>query len=173
MGCATTRTVSLAGVTGHVVDVQADVVAGLVSTTMVGRPDASVSEARDRCRAAITNSGYEWPTTKRVTVLLSPADLPKRGSHFDLAIAVAVLTAHGKPEIEQSSLDGLVMVGELTLDGRLRAVQGVLPMVLAARAQGCRSVMVPEVHAEEAAMVPGVEVLGVRSLAQAVAVLTG
>ncbi|HET6560581.1 MAG TPA: YifB family Mg chelatase-like AAA ATPase [Marmoricola sp.] len=173
MVCATTRTVSLSGVTGHVVDVQADVVQGLVSTTMVGRPDASVSEARDRCRAAITNSSYEWPTTKRVTILLSPADLPKRGSHFDLAIAVAVLTANAKPEIEQAALEGLVMVGELTLDGRLRAVPGVLPMVLAARTQGYRRVMVPEAHAAEAAMVPGMDVLGVRSLAQAVCVLMG
>ncbi len=173
MVCATTRTVSLSGITGHVVDVQADVVQGLVSTTMVGRPDASVSEARDRCRAAITNSLYEWPTTKRVTVLLSPADLPKRGSHFDLAIALAVLTANGRPGIDPAALEGLVVVGELTLDGRLRAVHGVLPMVLAAHTQGYRRVMVPEVHAAEAAMVPGMEVLGVRSLAQAVCALMG
>jgi magnesium chelatase family protein len=172
MAYATTRTVVLTGITGHVVDVQADVVQGLVTTTMVGRADASVSEARDRCRAAIVNSRYEWPTTKRVTILLSPADLPKRGSHLDLAIALAVLTAGGKPEIDAGRLEGLVMIGELTLDGRLRAVPGVLPMVLASRARGYRRVMVPEVHAGEAAMVPGMEVLGVRSLAQAVCLLT-
>ena len=83
---ATARTITLTGVTGHVIDVQADVGQGMISTTMVGRPDTSVNEARDRCRTAITNSGFSWPTTRRVTILLSPADLPKRGPHLDLAI---------------------------------------------------------------------------------------
>jgi magnesium chelatase family protein len=85
MPFATTRTVTLDGIAGHVIDVQADVSPGMVSTTLVGRPDASVTEARDRCRTAVTNSGLTWPNTRRVTILLSPADLPKRGSHFDLA----------------------------------------------------------------------------------------
>lgn len=171
MPYATTRTVSLDGVVGHVVDVQADITQGLVSTTLVGRPDASVTEARDRCRAALANSGYGWPNTRRVTILLSPAELPKRGPHFDLAIAVAVLSADGK--IDPGRLEDVVVVGELTLDGRLRAVRGVLPMVMAARARGFTRVMVPDVHADEAAMVPGVEVNGVRSLGQAVALLRG
>jgi magnesium chelatase family protein len=82
---ATAHTVVLTGFSGHVIDVQADVSQGLVSTTMVGRPDTSVSEARDRCRMAINNSDFKWPSTRRVTILLSPADLPKRGSHFDLS----------------------------------------------------------------------------------------
>ena len=81
------HTVVLQGALGHVVDVQVDVSPGQVGTTLVGRPDASISESRDRCRTAVSNSGFHWPVTKRVTVLLSPADLPKRGSHFDLAIA--------------------------------------------------------------------------------------
>src|SRR5688500_20002756 len=95
MSVATTHTVSLQGMTGHVIDVQADVSSGVVATTLVGRLDASINEARDRCRAAMTNSGLSWPVTKRVTVLLSPADLPKTGPHFDLAIAVSVLAAWG------------------------------------------------------------------------------
>ena len=90
---ATTHTVSLQGAIGHVVDVQADLSQGLIQTALVGRPDASITEARDRCKAAVKNSGFDWPSTRRVTVLLSPADLPKRGPHFDLAIAVAVLAA--------------------------------------------------------------------------------
>ena len=171
MPWATARTATLAGVTGHVVDVQADVTQGLIATTLVGRPDASVSEARDRCRTAVVNSGYRWPTTRRVTILLSPADLPKRGPHLDLAIAVAVLAA--SDVIEPENLEGIVLVGELTLDGRLRAVQGVLPMVMAARAHGCTRMIVPDLHVDEAAMVPGVSVLGVRSLRQAVAALRG
>ncbi len=171
MGYATARTVTLEGLRGHVIDVQADVGQGMVATTLVGRPDASISEARDRCRAAVANSRYEWPNTKRVTVLLSPADLPKRGPHFDLPIAVAVLAASGA--IPPAKLDGVVLIGELTLDGRIRAVAGVLPMVLAARSRGLTVAMVPDVQHEEAAMVADIKVVGVRSLRQVVAHLTG
>jgi len=183
MGFATARTISLSGATGHLIDVQVDVSAGLVATAMVGRPDASISEARDRCRAALTNSRYAWPVTRRITILLSPADLPKRGPHFDLAIAVGVLAAagpsasastgevEGPPPLTAAMLAGFVFVGELSLDGRLRCVPGVLPMTMAAQAQGITRVVVPEPQADEAAMVPGMEVYGVRSLAQVVAVL--
>jgi magnesium chelatase family protein len=171
MGFATARTVSLAGASGHLVDVQVDLAHGVVATALVGRPDASINEARDRCRAAVANSGFEWPSTRRVTILLSPADLPKRGSHFDLAIAVGVLAAAGK--IPRRALDGVVFIGELTLDGRLRAVPGVLPMTLAARTRGMECVVVPEPQAEEAALVPGMAVVGVRSLLQVVAHLRG
>ena len=167
MGVATAHTVTLAGATGHLVDVQADLAHGVVATHLVGRPDASISEARDRCRAALTNSGYEWPATRRVTILLSPADLPKRGSHFDLAIAVAVLAAAGV--IPKKALVKVVFVGELTLDGRLRAVPGVLPMAMAASARGATCMVVPEPMADEAALVPGMAVIGARSLRQVVA----
>jgi magnesium chelatase family protein len=170
MAWATARTVTLTGVSGHVIDVQADVTQGMVSTTLVGRPDPSVSEARDRCRTAIVNSSLTWPSTRRVTILLSPADLPKRGPHLDLAIAVAVLAA-ADDSLEPSSLDGTVFLGELTLDGRLRAVHGVLPMVMAARDRGLTRAIVPEVHVAEAGLVPGIDVVGVRSLGQVVAVL--
>lgn len=171
MGVATARTITLQGANGHVIDVQVDVSQGVVKTAMVGRPDASISEARDRCRAAVTNSGFEWPATRRVTILLSPADLPKRGPHFDLAIAVATLAASGKVPVP--SLAGVVFVGELTLDGLLRAVPGVLPMAMAAHARGISCVVVPEPQAVEAAMIPGMTVLGARSLAQVVAILRG
>jgi magnesium chelatase family protein len=167
---ATTHTVCLRGSIGHVVDVQADISDGLVATAMVGRPDASITEARDRCRAAVTNSGFSWPVTRRTTVLLSPADLPKSGPHFDLAIAMAVLAAADK-QFPRARLVGSAMIGELTLDGRLRCVPGVLPMTMAAAARGISTVYVPEPQTAEAAMVPGVTVYGVRSLAQLVALV--
>ncbi len=171
MPWATAHTVSLEGATGHVIDVQVDVSHGLVATALVGRPDISISEARDRCRAAVQNCQLDWPVTKRVTILLSPADLPKRGPHFDLAMALGVLSATGV--VPKDALDGVVLIGELTLDGRIRAVPGVLPMVMAAAKRGMRSVVVPEPQADEAAMVPGMTVFGVRSLPQVVALLTG
>lgn len=169
MPVATAHTISLRGATGYLIDVQVDLSQGVVMTAMVGRPDASITEAKDRCRAAVTNSGFNWPATRRVTILLSPADLPKRGPHFDLAIAVGTLAASGK--IPGPALAGVVFIGELTLDGRLRSVEGVLPMVMAAAARGMRCVVVPEPQADEAAMVPDLSVIGVRSLAQVVAVL--
>jgi magnesium chelatase family protein len=169
---ATARTVTLLGAVGHVIDVQVDVSQGVVATALVGRPDVAITEARDRCRAAMTNSGHDWPTTRRVTILLSPADLPKRGPHFDLAIALGVLAAHD-PRFPRAALDDAVLIGELTLDGRLRCVPGVLPMVMAASARGLRRVYVPEPQVAEAAMVPGTEVYGARSLNQIVALLRG
>jgi magnesium chelatase family protein len=169
---ATTHTVCLRGAVGHVIDVQVDLSDGLIHTALVGRPDASINEARDRCRAAVSNSGFAWPTHRRTTILLSPADLPKSGPHFDLAIAVAVLAA-SDPKLPQGRLRRSVMVGELTLDGRLRCVPGVLPMTMAAASQGLDTVFVPEPQADEAAMVPGVSVFGIRSLGQLVALLTG
>lgn len=120
---------------------------------------------------AVVNSELPWPSTKRITVLLSPADLHKRGTHFDLAIAVSVLAADEK--LPRASLAGTAFIGELTLAGQLRSVTGVLPMVLAAAERGVHRVVVPEPQAREAAMVPEMSVLGLRSLAQVVAELRG
>jgi magnesium chelatase family protein len=170
MAVATAYTTWLQGVTGHLIEVQADVSSGMVGTTVVGRADVAINEARERCRMAIVNSGLEWPGSKRITILLSPADLAKRGTHFDLAMAVAVLAAHGKVV---SDLSRALFVGELTLAGGLRAVSGVLPMVLAASHHGITQVFVPEPQVREAAMVPGMSVFGLRSLAQVVALLNG
>jgi magnesium chelatase family protein len=167
---ATTHTVSLQGAIGHVVDVQVDLSDGLIGTSLVGRPDTSITEARDRCRAAVNNSGFTWPNTRRTTILLSPADLPKRGPHFDLAIAVAVLAAADR-HFPRGALEKAAMIGELTLDGRIRCVPGVLPMTMAAAARGIETVYVPEPQTGEAAMVTGMEVFGIRSLAQVVALL--
>ena len=171
MAVATARSISLHGALGHLIDVQADVSPGQVGFTMVGRPDLSLREAGDRCRMAIINSDLGWPATKRITILLSPADLIKRGPHFDLAVAVAVLAADDT--VPTRALVDTAFIGELTLEGGLRSVPGVLPMVLAAAERGIRHVFVPEPQAREAAMVPGMAVFGMRSLQQVVAELRG
>ncbi|WP_435771160.1 YifB family Mg chelatase-like AAA ATPase [Nocardioides sp. SYSU DS0651] len=171
MPFATAHTVALNGALGHLIDVQADVSPGQPNVAVVGRADVALREGQERVRMAVVNSGLEWPVTKRTTILLSPADLPKSGTHFDLAIALSVLGADG--QLPLAALGGTAFVGELTLSGGLRPAVGVLPMTLAAAERGIRRVVVPEPQADEAAMVPGVSVLGMRSLAQVVAELRG
>jgi magnesium chelatase family protein len=169
-GWARSLSVGLQGVQGHLVEIEVHIGGGLPRTVLVGLPDAALSEARDRCKAAVANSGFTWPN-RLLTVALSPADLPKKGAHFDLGIALAVLTA--AEEVPGDRVAEVAVLGELALDGRLRAVPGVLPAVLAAADRGIGRVIVPEPNAEEAMLVDGVEVLGVRSLAQVVALLRG
>ncbi|MFJ6943408.1 YifB family Mg chelatase-like AAA ATPase [Streptomyces wuyuanensis] len=168
MGFARTCSVALVGVEGVVVEVQADLEPGVAAFALVGLPDKSLVESRDRVRAAVVNSGAEWPQ-KKLTVGLSPASVPKSGSGFDLAVACAVLGAAER--IDPRTIADLVILGELGLDGRVRPVRGVLPAVLAAAEAGYRQVVVPERTAGEASLVPGVSVLGVRSLRQLIAVL--
>ncbi|WP_018562947.1 MULTISPECIES: ATP-binding protein [unclassified Streptomyces] len=168
MGFARTCSVALLGVDGVVVEVQADLEAGVATFTLVGLPDKSLSESRDRVRAAIVNSGETWPQ-KKLTVGLSPASVPKGGSGFDLAVACAVLAANDR--VDPRDIADLMMIGELGLDGRVRPVRGVLPAVLAAADAGYRHVVVPERTVAEASLVPGVSVLGVRSLRQLIALL--
>ncbi|GGL97289.1 hypothetical protein GCM10010129_46380 [Streptomyces fumigatiscleroticus] len=168
MGFARTCSVTLVGVEGVVVEVQADLEPGIAAFTLVGLPDKSLTESRDRVRAAVVNAGAAWPQ-KKLTVGLSPASVPKSGSGFDLAVAAAVLGAAER--IDPRVLADIVMIGELGLDGRVRPVRGILPAVLAAADAGYEQVVVPECAAAEAALVPGVSVLGVRSLRQLIAVL--
>ncbi|MGW5251750.1 YifB family Mg chelatase-like AAA ATPase [Streptomyces sp. NPDC004012] len=168
MGFARTCSVALVGVEGVVVEVQADLEPGVAAFTLVGLPDKSLTESRDRVRAAVVNSGATWPS-KKLTVGLSPASVPKAGSGFDLAVACAVLGAAER--IDPRVLADIVMIGELGLDGRVRPVRGILPAVLAAADAGYEQVIVPECAAAEASLVPGVSVLGVRTLRQLIAVL--
>ncbi len=158
--------VALVGLTGHVVEVEAHLAPSLPAFTLVGLPDASLAESRDRVRAAVTSSGLPWPN-RRITVNLSPATLPKSGSGFDLAIAVATLA--GAEAIDPAGPRDVVHLGELGLDGRLRPVRGVLPAVAAAVSAGCRRVVVAEANAAEARLVPGAQVVGATSLAQVAA----
>ncbi len=166
MTLGTTFAVSLVGLSGHLVEVQAHLAASVPGFTLVGLPDAALSESRDRVRAAIASSGIEWPQRK-VTVNLSPASLPKSGSGFDLAIAVAMLA--GARRISVSDPEKVVHIGELGLDGRLQPVRGVLPAVAAAVASGLCDVVVPLEDAQEARLVPGARVVGVASLAEVAA----
>ncbi|MEV5847281.1 YifB family Mg chelatase-like AAA ATPase [Streptomyces sp. NPDC051985] len=168
MGFARTCSVALVGVEGVVVEVQADLEPGVAAFTLVGLPDKSLTESKDRVRAAVVNSGATWPS-KKLTVGLSPASVPKAGSGFDLAVACAVLGAAER--IDPRVLADIVMIGELGLDGRVRPVRGILPAVLAAAHAGYEQVVVPECAAAEASLVPNLSVLGVRTLRQLVAIL--
>ena len=161
MPVARTHSIALVGVEGHPVEIESDIENGLPGLLLVGLPDAALREARDRIRAAIINSGEQWPQ-RRITVGLSPASLPKRGSGFDLGIAVAVLAAAGA--VPAAAIDGVAFLGELGLDGQLRPVRGVLPAVAAAAVAGFRRVAVAQANAAEAALVPGLRVLGAETL---------
>ncbi|MFL6130785.1 MAG: YifB family Mg chelatase-like AAA ATPase [Mycobacteriales bacterium] len=170
MTLARTSSVAVVGIEGQLVEIQADLADGLPGVTMIGLPDAALQEARDRIRAAIVNSGESWPT-RRMTLALLPATLPKRGSMFDVALAVAVLAAAGAVPAEP--LADVVLLGELGLDGRLRPTRGTLPAVVAASRAGMRRVLVPAANLTEASLVPGVDVRGVAALADLLGFLRG
>jgi|SRR5271165_3143987 len=161
MALARTYSIALTGVQGHVVEIEADIENGLVALLLVGLPDTALREARDRIRSAIINSHLSWPQ-RRITVGMSPASLPKRGSGFDLAIAMAILSADGSFAV--GKLSGTVFLGELGLDGRLRPVPGVLPSIAAAAAAGFGRAVVPPENAAEATLVPGIQVVSATSL---------
>ena len=165
------RTAAIFGVEPFPVSVEVDVSdGGLPAITMVGLPDASVRESRDRVQSAIRNSGFEFPR-RHVTVNLSPADIRKVGSAFDLPIALGVLAATGL--IPARQIDDTVVLGELSLDGAVQSVRGVLPISAAAYRDGVGCVILPWANAREAAIVAGLEVIPVSSLKETVAVLTG
>jgi magnesium chelatase family protein len=170
VGLGRALAVALVGLEGHVVEVQADVTAGLPVFMLVGLPDAALGEARDRVRTALGNTGFSLPS-RRITVNLSPAALPKAGTSFDLAVAAALLAALG--EIPPGAAAQAVHLGELALDGRVGPVHGVLPAVLAAVRDGARRVVVPEANAAEARLVPNADVVAVRWLSDVVALHRG
>ena len=151
-------------------EIETDIANGLPCLLLVGLPDTALREARDRIRAAIINSHEQWPQ-RRVTVGLSPASLPKRGSGFDLGIALSILAAAGA--IPGAAIDGVAFLGELGLDGRLRPVRGVLPAMAAAASAGFAKVVVAQANAAEAALVPGLRVVGAPTLAGLLAWLRG
>jgi magnesium chelatase family protein len=170
MALAHTWSVALVGLEGHLVEVETDISQGLPKTTLIGLPDASLTEARDRVRAAVVNSGERFPDRK-ITIGLSPATLPKTGSHYDVAIALSLLTAAGV--VDRGALRQTAVIGELGLDGRVREVRGALAMTLAAARASFERIVVPDLNANEARLVPGIEVYGVRSLRQVLALLRG
>jgi len=160
---AIVKSTALHGLDGQVVQVEVDVSNGLPCFDLVGLPDPAVREARDRVRAAMKNSGFEYPLG-RITVNLAPADIRKEGPLYDLPIAAGILAATG--QIDAAALKRYVLIGELSLNGTLRRVTGVLPNVLAACEQGFREVIVPSENAREAALVRGAKIYPVHSLEQ-------
>lgn len=160
------------GLQGRLVRVEVALAQGLPTWNLVGLPDTQVAESRDRVRAAVASSGFTWPD-HRITVGLSPASVPKRGSGLDLAIAAAVLRAGGQLPASSVDLRETLILGELGLDGRVRAVQGALASLLAAGLAGVRRAFVPWGNASEAALMPEMDVVPVLSLAHLVAALAG
>ncbi|WP_010269617.1 YifB family Mg chelatase-like AAA ATPase [Paenibacillus senegalensis] len=149
------------GIDGVMVKVEVDISRGIPQIHLVGLPDAAVRESTERVRAAIRNSGFQFPMD-RITINLSPADLRKEGSSFDLAIAAALLVTSGQLELEHA--DSTLLIGELALNGEVRALPGVLPMVHQAKLMGYPYVIVPEANAEEALLIEGIQVFAVTRL---------
>ncbi len=158
------------GVDAYLVRVEAHLESGLYAFTVVGLPDSAVKESRDRVSAAVKNSGFIFPQ-RRITINLAPADIRKEGSAFDLPMAISILAASGQLQIER--LNGVGILGELALDGKIRPIRGVLPVTNAARREGLKSLIVPEENAREAALVDGINIYPMESLRDAVDFLAG
>lgn len=161
---------AMLGIDGYVVRVEADSSPGTPGFAIIGLPDRALAEARDRVRAAIFNSGFAFPAG-RLLVNLSPADVRKEGPSFDLPIALALMAID--EQVDRLALQSYAALGELALDGTLRPVNGIMPMVLGARNAGFCKLIVPQSNADEAALVEGIELYAVDSLQSAVAVVLG
>lgn len=160
------------GISGYPVIVEVDVSTGLPVIDVVGLPDAAVKESKERVRLAIKNSGYKYPDV-RITVNLAPADIKKEGPIYDLPIALGILIASKSIIYNEKALNETLLIGELGLDGTVRPVNGVLPMVIDARANGYKTVILPKANADEAACIEGIDVLAVDTLTQLVNHLNG
>ncbi len=159
---------TLFGIAADIIDVEVDLAMGLPGLSTVGLPDSAVRESRDRIRAAIKNSGYEYPLRK-ITVNLAPADVRKEGSSLDLPVTVGILSASGV--VRRNNIQETLIAGEISLDGSVRPIRGVLSMVLGAQKQGIRSVILPAGNAEEASWISGVSIYTVKNLCEAVSFL--
>ncbi len=157
------------GIDGHLIDIEVDISRGLPASVIVGLPDAAVKESKDRVKAAIQNSGFKYPS-KRITVNLAPADLKKEGSIFDLPIAVGLLSASEQIKKERT---GYIVIGELSLDGKVRPVNGILSMAMMCAKNNFRGIILPSENADEASYVEGIKVIGVSSLTEAVDFISG
>lgn len=162
------HTCTLTGLIGELVEVEANIAQGLMNFSIVGLPDASIKESKDRVRAALTNSGYKFPLG-RITINLAPANLRKEGSQLDLPIAISILCAMGVLEGD----DRLAVFGELALDGRVMGISGALPMVISLRELGIKEIIVPFDNQEECAVVNDVSIYPVKTLAEVVSLMSG
>ena len=159
------RSMSLQGLEGFLVDVQVDVAAGMPNWEVVGLPDATVKESKERVRTAIKNSGFDFQS-RRIVINLAPADTRKEGSFFDLPIAIGILLDF--QDIKWQELNNTVFIGELSLNGKLNKVNGILPMCIEAKKLGIKRIILPEENAKEAAIVAGLEVIGATNLKEVV-----
>ncbi|OGL41002.1 MAG: hypothetical protein A2042_09695 [Candidatus Schekmanbacteria bacterium GWA2_38_11] len=158
------------GIDAYIVEVEVDIALGLPTFSTVGLPDAAVKESKDRVKAAISNTGFEFPV-RRITVNLAPADIKKVGPIFDLPIAIGIIAAQGL--IDERVLKDYIILGELSLDGSIRSIKGSLSMAVAARSAGKKGIILPKENCEEAAVVQGVNVYPVSSFPDAVEFLNG
>ncbi len=164
------KSMCLHGLEGYSIEVQVDVSGGLPGFEIVGLPDTSIREAKERVRTAIKNSGYELQS-RRIIVNLAPANTKKEGSYLDLPIAIAILLNIG--EIQNQNLENTIFIGELSLDGKINKINGVLPICIEARHLGIEKVIVPYENSNEAAIVEGIDVIGVKTLEEVVNYLNG
>lgn len=164
------KSMALHGLEGYLIDVQVDVSTGIPSWEVVGLPDTSVKEAKERVKTAIKNSGYEFQSRK-IVINLAPADTRKEGSIFDLPIAIGILL--NLEQIQMQDLSKTVFIGELSLDGKLNKANGVLPMCIEAKNLGIKTLIVPIQNAKEASIIEGINIIGVENLKQIVEYLNG
>ena len=167
------KTISLNGLEGHLIDVQTDINSGIPSFEIVGLPDTTVKEAKERVKTAIKNLKYQFPS-KKILINLAPANLRKGGSRFDLPIAIGILLALGiVSQNVQNSLYNTIFIGELSLSGKINRINGVLPMCIEARCLGIKRVILPEANSYEAAAVKDIEIIPVKTLKETVEYLNG
>lgn len=164
------KSMCLHGLEGYSIEVQVDVSGGLPCFEIVGLPDTSIREAKERVKTAIKNSGYELQS-RRIIVNLAPANTKKEGSYLDLPIAIAILL--NIEEIQNQNLENIIFIGELSLDGKINKINGVLPICIEARRLGIEKVIVPYENSNEAAIVEGIDVIGVKTLEEVVNYLNG
>lgn len=164
------KSMALHGLEGFLIDVQVDVSSGLPEWSIVGLPDTSVKEAKERVRTAIKNSGYEL-LSRKIIVNLAPADIKKEGAIYDLPIAVGILTSlniiYGKYQ------ENTLIIGELSLNGNLNSISGALPICIEAKKLGIKKIILPQANAKEASIIEGIEILGAYDLSQVVNYLNG
>ena len=164
------KSMSLAGIDGYLIYVQVDVSSGMPGWDIVGLPDVSVKESKERVRTAIKNSGYEL-NSRKITVNLAPANTKKEGSFFDLPIAIGILVC--TEVILENIPENIAFVGELSLDGKLNKINGILPICIEAKKLGISKIIVPLENAKEASVVSGIEIYGAETLTQVVEFLNG
>jgi len=145
----------LNGLDGNLIEVETDISNGLPALTIVGLPDTAVKESKERIRSAIKNSGFEFPM-KRITINLAPANTKKEGTHLDLPMALGILKA--SHQIDHPSMESFAFIGELSLDGRLNSVMGILPLVISLRNEGFKKIILPKINQEEAAIIQDIEI---------------